>query len=566
MSETVVIPTREIQPNPYQARLQEDPEAVAELAASIQRDGLMQVPTGRRVDGHVQLAFGHSRLAAFRLLDSQGSIGFDEMPVIVRELTDLQMFELGLAENIKRRNLNPIEQARAMRRYLDDFDKTSEEAAEFFSVSAETVRGDVRLLDLPAPVQEKVASRELTIGAARALLSYQRLVPNPDAMVKALDDVLHPGDMGCDSPEEAVASILGDEDGIIWLYEHDAPFLKTAPKNFPHKYLAPLKAATAMDILWPGEKQPKAGGNHKLLEDLKTAIERIQLNTKPDPNGAFEDLALSVAEIELLTILIWPPACTGCARHTSIDRDEFCGLKACFERKKHAWNENKAQQTSKKTGIAFYDARTDGQSKVLLHGYNERDRKIMEEKNEDLRLVPKQASDYSALDGVGDAASVVVVGKTAEKILAAEKKREASRGPEYGSPEYKEQQAREEALRKGSDQLEEFAIPLLAAAFEEMTNAEAMRALVRDERGLKDLSGQKLLKKLRELLAETALENHSNWSVRSKGPVAMAKYLAGVAKTWGVKLPKDWDERAKALMPPEEKPAEAKKAKKKASA
>ena len=126
-------------PNPWQPRQGEDPAVVAELAASIKKNGLMQIPSARRVNGHYQLAFGHTRLAAFKLN------GETSMPLFERELTDLQMFEMGVSENIKRRDLNPIEEAEAMRRYMADFDKNSVETAEFFNCSPEKVRSTVRL-------------------------------------------------------------------------------------------------------------------------------------------------------------------------------------------------------------------------------------------------------------------------------------------------------------------------------------------------------------------------------------------------------------------------------------
>src|SRR3990172_290827 len=82
-----------IDPNPYQPRQAEDPAVVAEIAESIQRHGLMQVPTARAAEGgRYQLAFGHTRLAAVRLN------GEPRMPLIIRDLSGLQMFELGGAE------------------------------------------------------------------------------------------------------------------------------------------------------------------------------------------------------------------------------------------------------------------------------------------------------------------------------------------------------------------------------------------------------------------------------------------------------------------------------------
>src|SRR3990170_4696628 len=109
-------------PNPYQTREREDSEQVAEVAGSILKVGLLQVPVGRRTDGKgVQLAFGHTRLAAYRKLVTDGHRDFEQMPVDVRELSDQGMFELAIRENLERKDLTPIEEARAMATYRDQF-------------------------------------------------------------------------------------------------------------------------------------------------------------------------------------------------------------------------------------------------------------------------------------------------------------------------------------------------------------------------------------------------------------------------------------------------------------
>src|SRR6185503_12729563 len=180
METQTLVPLDKIDSNPYQPRQTEDTEAVAEIAESIKRNGLMQIPTARQVNGRYQLAFGHTRLAALRLN------GEDCMPLIIRELGDLQMFELGVAENIKRRDLNAIEEAESMRRYMDEFGMNSVEAGEFFNVSPEKVRQAVRLLNLPEAAQEKLAKGTITQTTARTLLSLQKVAPE-EALVETLE-------------------------------------------------------------------------------------------------------------------------------------------------------------------------------------------------------------------------------------------------------------------------------------------------------------------------------------------------------------------------------------------
>jgi ParB family chromosome partitioning protein len=168
--------------NPFQTRKAEDPADVARLAESIAQVGLLQIPVGRWDPGDhgiVELAFGHTRLAAFKALAKEPSpdLAYDQMPVDVRELTDLEMFELAVRENLDRKDLTPIEVARAMATYRDTFGKTSDEIGELFGKSGSAARNTMRLLNLPMPVQEKMQSREINESTGRKLLVLQKMAP-----------------------------------------------------------------------------------------------------------------------------------------------------------------------------------------------------------------------------------------------------------------------------------------------------------------------------------------------------------------------------------------------------
>ena len=194
MTETFSL--NEIKPNPWQPRQSEDPEHIKKIALSIIEDGLMQVPVGRWVHPsgqsipsaagyepndfaalmiatgwHVQLAFGHSRLAAYQFLTDAGNAGFERMPVEIRELNDEQMFSLAIRENLARKDLSPIEEATAMKRWRDDFGKTSKEIGELFGLSDSAVRNKMRLLDLPEEIRVEMQGGKVTEGAGRALLT-----------------------------------------------------------------------------------------------------------------------------------------------------------------------------------------------------------------------------------------------------------------------------------------------------------------------------------------------------------------------------------------------------------
>ncbi|HWR66097.1 MAG TPA: ParB/RepB/Spo0J family partition protein [Bellilinea sp.] len=179
-----------IQPNPWQPREDQDPEAIEKLAQSIQTDGLMQIPTARVMpDSTVQLAFGHRRFAAFQHLlkyDLYSGKKWSSMPLIIRDLSDEEMFRYAVSENVKRQDLTPIEEAKAMIRYRDEFGKTSAEIGELFGLSDATVRGKIRLLKLPAVVQDLIRRRQISEGAARALIGMYDL---PEYELQAAEDV-----------------------------------------------------------------------------------------------------------------------------------------------------------------------------------------------------------------------------------------------------------------------------------------------------------------------------------------------------------------------------------------
>lgn len=172
-------------PNPFQPRLSEDPDHVRKIAESIGQHGLLQNPVGRYVDADgkpvlanaagVQLAFGHTRLAAFRLLHDQGSLGYGSIPVEIRNLTDQEMFEMTISENLARKDLTPIEEARAMQTYRDRFGKTSDQIGKLFGIGGSAVRNKMRLLDLPEIIQAALGLGTITEGLARALLALYDL-------------------------------------------------------------------------------------------------------------------------------------------------------------------------------------------------------------------------------------------------------------------------------------------------------------------------------------------------------------------------------------------------------
>ena len=154
----------EIEPNVDQPRKQFDQTALEELADSIREHGILQPLVVRPLSmGGYQLVAGERRWRAARLA------GLSEVPVIVRELTDAQVMEIALVENLQREDLNPIEEANGYKRLMDEFQMTQQEVAQRVNKSRPVIANAVRLLSLPSPVQTQVEQGELSAGHARAL-------------------------------------------------------------------------------------------------------------------------------------------------------------------------------------------------------------------------------------------------------------------------------------------------------------------------------------------------------------------------------------------------------------
>lgn len=214
-----LVALEKIDPNPFQPRTSEDPEHVNRLAESILRDGLLQVPVGREAAygvGRFQLAFGHSRLAAYRKLNSEVGAEYGYLTVSVRGLTDQQMFEMAITENVTRKNLTPIEEARAMLHYRDDFGKSSVEIGELFGISDSTVRNKMRLLELPETVQENLEAGQIGEANARRLLTLQKVLP--EKVDKVAQEIIAQ-DMNPKAAEQHIAYELNTDKSCKLMWE-----------------------------------------------------------------------------------------------------------------------------------------------------------------------------------------------------------------------------------------------------------------------------------------------------------------------------------------------------------
>jgi len=161
-----------IDPNPYQTRSAFDDTQLAELAASITANGVVQPILVRpQASGRFQLIAGERRWRASM------KAGKKTIPALLRQVSDEQAMEITIVENLQRADLNPMEQARAFERLSREFHMTQEQMATRTGKDRTSVSNFLRLLKLPAIVQHRVETGELTFGHARALLA---LVERPD--------------------------------------------------------------------------------------------------------------------------------------------------------------------------------------------------------------------------------------------------------------------------------------------------------------------------------------------------------------------------------------------------
>lgn len=160
-----VMKINEIEPNRDQPRKNFDEDALLELSDSIKQFGVLQPLLVRKRKDYYEIIAGERRWRAAKLA------GVKEVPVIEKEYTDQEILEIGLIENIQRENLNPIEEAIAYKRLLEEFNLKQDEVAERVSKSRTAVTNSMRLLKLSDKVQQMIIDDMISTGHARALLA-----------------------------------------------------------------------------------------------------------------------------------------------------------------------------------------------------------------------------------------------------------------------------------------------------------------------------------------------------------------------------------------------------------
>lgn len=154
-----------VEPNRDQPRKNFDEDALLELADSIKQFGILQPLLVRKRKDYYEIIAGERRWRAAKMA------GIKEVPVIIKEYSEQEIIEIGLIENIQRENLNPIEEAMAFKRLLEEFNLKQDEVAERVSKSRTAVTNSMRLLRLDGRVQQMIIDDMITTGHARTLLA-----------------------------------------------------------------------------------------------------------------------------------------------------------------------------------------------------------------------------------------------------------------------------------------------------------------------------------------------------------------------------------------------------------
>lgn len=160
--------TSEIEPNRTQPRKKFNDEAINNLADSIKEHGILQPVLVRPMDdGSYQIVAGERRWRAARRL------GLDEIPVVIKELSDFESAQIALIENLQRENLNPVEEAMGYKELIEKFDMTQDAVAKTVGRSRSYIANAVRILALPERIISLLENEEISIGHAKALLSFE---------------------------------------------------------------------------------------------------------------------------------------------------------------------------------------------------------------------------------------------------------------------------------------------------------------------------------------------------------------------------------------------------------
>ena len=285
---TQEIAVKNIKANPYQPRKAFDKEKLEELAASIKEFGIVQPLVVRKKGKDYELVAGERRLRAAVLA------GVDKVPVIIKDYDEAKMMEIALIENIQRDDLNPIEEAQGLRRLMQEFKLTQEQAAEKVGRSRSAVTNILRLVNLPQEVQDYIVSGTRTMGQAKQLLG----LPKQEQMCAIAKEIIAHG-WSSRITEEVVRKLKEGKKlkGVKEIVELETEQVKEQkPKREPsendifcHDFEQRLVEflGTKVKVLPKTDEQGRHGGTIQIeyysAEDLERICEVLQQGRSEEP-------------------------------------------------------------------------------------------------------------------------------------------------------------------------------------------------------------------------------------------------------------------------------------------
>jgi len=177
-----MIPLKEIKANPYQPRKIFDDAAIIELSESIKEHGVLQPIILRKVKKGYEIVVGERRFRASK------QSNLTEIPAVVRDMTDQQMMELAILENLQREDLTPIEEAEAYQNLMEHLHLTQEQLAFRLGKSRPHIANHIRLLSLPEQVRDLISANKISMGHGRAILGLKRKKLIPQVTEKVMKE------------------------------------------------------------------------------------------------------------------------------------------------------------------------------------------------------------------------------------------------------------------------------------------------------------------------------------------------------------------------------------------
>lgn len=256
-----VLPLSDILPNKGQPRKNFDEDALNELADSIKQNGVLQPILVRKKGQRYEIVAGERRYQASK------RAGLSEIPVIIRDISDEDVFKLALIENLQRSDLDPIEEAQGFKKLIEQTGMTQQELGQALSKSRPAIANALRLLDLPKEVQQLMVERKLTAGHARAILA----VPSEEGRIKLAQKVV--------------------EDGLtVRQTENLAPLFSDTNRRPPERVATP-------------QSFKRAARQLRLVLDTDVRVKRLRNKNKIEIEfGSEEDLARLVDQLSRVSM------------------------------------------------------------------------------------------------------------------------------------------------------------------------------------------------------------------------------------------------------------------------